>query len=153
MKFTLEKILDYKQKGFLFHGSPNGNIKVIEPRAANDADSENEYNNDTAVFAADDPGSSILFAVVNRSIIPDELQKYDWEVNWELDGKVYAKLSVQWKEILEKNIGYLYVLPSDSFSKKPEGGQYKSYEKVIPTNVIKVKLKDAIELGITIEWF
>jgi hypothetical protein len=33
---VVQKLIEYSEKGFVFHGSPNPNIKILEPRPAED---------------------------------------------------------------------------------------------------------------------
>jgi hypothetical protein len=145
-------ILDYLYSGYLFHGSTNSGIEKFEPRTALDDDLSKEFNNDTAIFATEYPESAVLFALINRNLLPEELSDLTWGVNW-LEDKVQAEIPKQWEEHLVKFKGYLYVLPKDNFkTKTPGGGQYKSYEEVIPQEMIEVTFQDFLDLGGEVIW-
>ena len=62
---TASKYLDRLEKTakFLFHGSPYGGIKVLEPREAEDVGGD-EWGNDTAVYAVP------AVIAVGRAVLP-----------------------------------------------------------------------------------
>lgn len=148
-----EKIIEYLQQGFLFHGSTNGQIEELEPRFAADDDKSKEFNNDNAIFATEYPESAILFGIINRSFLPEALQDLTWGVNWLDSGVVQAELPKAWLDELTNLKGYLYILPRESFkTKTPGGGQYKSYVAVKPISKIQVNFQDFFDLGGDILW-
>lgn len=116
---TLEEILlDYKEQGCVFHGSPSSEINELKPNDATDVDKSNTFNNDSAVFAALETVSPIIFACMSKKNIPKEIQKGSWSVGPEKDGRIYAKIPKEWKPYIENNTGYLYVLNGDTFSER-----------------------------------
>ncbi len=146
----IDKILKYQEDGYFFHGSPDSNIEVLEPRKASDTDSENAFNNDEAVFACKTP-LVCIFALqkqiddgVNKKIIPSD--------SWSFGGRI-AKFPKGWKKYLENTNyeGTLYVLPPNSFI-HTKGWQAKSKEKVKPTDRIPVSLETFFSLGGKIVW-
>ena len=135
-----DKILKYQEEGYLFHGSPDNNIEVLEPKLAQDLDPDISFNNDEAVYASRDPLACCSFALPKPS------------GNWGFDG-TNAKFPKKWKEHFEKkqNMGTLYVLPPESFI-HTKAWQSKSKEKVKPIDKISVSLETFFSLGGKIVW-
>ena len=150
------KIRKYAKEGFLFHGSFDGSISILEPRPAKHSNPSDTFHNDTAVFASDAPESTVLFAVIPpKSHMPEELRVGKFSVRWSADGGISAKIPLLWKSFLETASGYVYVLPSDTFLEKTGGSKnniYKSKTPVKPVDIIRVSLSDYTELGGKIEW-
>lgn len=153
-KTSLQILQEYSNQGYLFHGSHNGEITQLEPRPATDTDVTNTFNNDRAIFATDLFCSSLIFAIISRSYIPDDLQKCEWSTNWsEEEGvtKVSAHLHESWKPYIEvNNFGYVYVLPAESFTER-RNRQRKSKVVVTPIDKVNVTLEDFIAAGGQIE--
>ena len=150
-KSNSDKLKVYHQRGYLFHGSPTSDISELVPRKANDTDVSNVFNNDTAIFAADDPVGPIAFAVFNITDIPEDLRDNSWSLGW-YNNKPIAGFPISWKEYLTDQQGTIYVLPKKTFIKSENGNQWKSREPVIPTDTITVRWKDFFELGGEIHW-
>lgn len=71
---TLNQLYDTSK--YLFHGSSNDQIKLLEPRKVRGHDdSSDKFKNNKAVFASIEPSAPILFSLVDWSKIPDELAK------------------------------------------------------------------------------
>ena len=70
----LTRILEYQEKGYLFHGSRMDNIERLEPQRAYDADSTNTFNKDTAVFVSSNP-QTCIFALLGQERIRKRLKK------------------------------------------------------------------------------
>ncbi len=146
-----EKLLDYQSQGYLFHGSPNMNIEILEPRKSKEVDPRKEFNIDTAVFASSSALLTIIFgAVPERNRLPEEIRAKTWHTDWP-DGKISSRIPKEWKEFVMKNIGYVYILPKDTFTEN-KGLQYKSKLAVKPIDKIPVTLSDFIEMGGKVEW-
>lgn len=147
-KNTISKILNYKKEGYLFHGSPNPDITVLEPRQANDSD-KNIYNSDNAVYASDNPLVCIIGIVENSfKGLPGTFGLGSYG-----NGPLIAEIPKSWKERVEKSSGNLYILPPESFEKgSVRGWQWKSFQSVAPVDKILVTLNDFIALGGKVVW-
>lgn len=148
---SLEKLIEYEKQGYLFHGSPNPHIEILEPRAANDVDSTRAFNIDNAVFATSRVQTAIIFAVVGRNKLPVNIQSSAWEVQWDKFDNAHTKIPKIWKEYVEKMTGIVYVLPSETFTEKYHA-QLKSKESVKPIDKIEVSFQDFFEAGGNVEW-
>jgi len=129
-----------KNEGYLFHGSTNKNLNILEPRSTYDPDSAE--NTDKAVFATNNVTWSIIFGLYGG--------RKGWRTNND-NGKITAFIPESEKENLEKSKGIVYVLPRDTF-KRSEGDQYKTYEEVEPYKKIEVDLNDYYDAGGKIVW-
>jgi len=148
---VVDEIRGLQNKGYLFHGSPNFDIKVLEPRQADDEDKTRVSNIDKAVFASDNLVVSIAFSLVDRESLPSQLKDGDWEVNWDENGQTIIKIPIQWKSYVEKAKGCLYVLSRDTFSEN-NNSQFKSKVSVKPYKSLEVSLNDYLDLGGLVEW-
>lgn len=147
-----EALKKYPKELHLFHGSPNSEILVLEPRPASDVDKSNTFNNDTAVFASDNITSCVLFAVMrDRSKLPNTVRDGTWSVYWEEDNSVTAEIPKKWQPHLPLITGYLYILPKETFLEN-KGNQWKSKEVVKPIAKIKVNFQDYLDLGGNVTW-
>jgi hypothetical protein len=147
---NIEILENYSKQGYLFHGSPNGEIEILEPRPANDIDRNNEFNNDNAIFATDNLTSSIIFGVVSRDYLPEDIKRFMWATNWATENgvtEVTAKVHESWKFFIENyGKGYVYVLSTETFKEK-SGSQRKSKESVKPIDKVDVNLNDFYKAG------
>ncbi|MBP9687617.1 hypothetical protein KBD68_03080 [Candidatus Woesebacteria bacterium] len=145
---AVEHLYRMKEKGFLFHGTGyEGQIESFIPRKANDPN--DEWNSDTAVYATNEPVLSAIFAVYKG--------KESWGTQTASNEKgivkVIAKIPASYQNELEKEHGYVYVLPSTSFSRRDvHDPQFKSLVAVTPIERIVVTLNDYLSMGGTIEW-
>jgi len=148
---TISTILEYKEQGYLFHGSPQGDISVLEPRESKDANSNNTFNNDCAVFASKLPDACI-FALLSEERIPKNLLNGQISIKSTHDGHLKAEIPAAWKPYMENNTGTLYVLPPETFTLNTPGWQVKSKEAVTPIDKIDVGFDDFKELGGELVW-
>lgn len=148
---TSEKILkirEYEKQGYLFHGSSNPNIDILEPRKAQDIENKS-FNTDTAIYASQTPLVCIMGIVRNGF----EGLKGDWRLGTNESGQLTAQIPKSWKSYVENSEGTLYVLPSDTFEKSsPKGWQQKSFQSVAPIDRIDLTLNDFLTLGGQVIW-
>jgi len=94
----LTRILEYQEKGYLFHGSRIDNIERLEPQRSYDVDSTNTFNNDTAVFASSNP-QTCIFALLGQERIPKEIKKGNISVGgYGKSSTLVAEIPAKWKE-------------------------------------------------------
>jgi hypothetical protein len=150
----LKRLQEYERQGFVFHGSPNGNISILEPRLAADIDKSNAFNNDTAVFAALSPMAAILIACMSFVPIPPEKRKGSWSIgSSDKDNCITARIPLKWRPFISTNHGFVYVLSGESFRGNNElGWQAKSKSAVVPISKFEVSFEDFERLGGVIEW-
>lgn len=146
-----QQLLEYKKQGYVFHGSTNPNITVIEPRSATDNDKDNTFNNDTAIFATKVPEASVVFACNSIDNVPREIGGGNWKIGGTEDGKLIANYPKKWQPYITKNTGYVYVLSSSTFT-DIGGWQVKSKQAVTPIAKIPVSFSDFEKLGGIIFW-
>jgi hypothetical protein len=149
----LTRILDYQEKGYLFHGSQEDNLDLLVPQEANDADSANTFNKDTAVFASSNP-QTCIFALLGQERIPKEIKKGNISVGgYGKSSTLVAEIPAKWKEYMEDNVGTLYVIPPENFIKGDnKSWQSKSREAVVPVDKISVSFKHFLRLGGKVVW-
>jgi len=149
----VSKILEYKNKGCLFHGSTKNDIEVLKPRQATDTDPKNTFNNDCAVFASTLPDACI-FGLLCTNTVPENLLNGSFQivVGANLEGHLEAEIPLIWKPYMEENTGTLYILPSDSFKEKSPGWQVKSKGSVRPIDRISVGFEHFEKLGGKVVW-
>jgi hypothetical protein len=148
---TLEKLQEYKEGGFVFHGSSNHDIQEMEPRQTKETDPRRTFNIDTAVFADIGYVSPIIFGVVDKNKIRESIRDFSWSTHWDSKGMPTAKIPLKAKEIIENAKGVVYILPGDSFVDR-QGFQVKSMVAVTPQDSIEVTLQDYYDAGGKIEW-
>ena len=137
---SVEYLERLKDLGFLFHGSSNPNLEILEPRYTYDPRSGE--NTDTAVFATTFLPWTVIFGLHGghtgwKTIIRNE--------------EVTAYIQLRFRGETEKQIGFVYVLPPSTFE-KGVGQQYKSHEVVKPITKVEVTLRDYFDLCGKIEW-
>lgn len=150
---AVTRLSQYAQEGFVFHGSPMGDITKLEPKPATDKDKSNTYNNDTAIFATDLPQAAVIFAVMSPVNIPDKIKKGKaWGIRTSgSDTTVTANIPASWKPFIENNIGFVYVCSEDGFDGQV-GWQRKSNREVTPIEAVEVCFTDFESLGGVIVW-
>ena len=147
----LTRILEYQEKGYLFHGSRMDNIERLEPQRAYDADSTNTFNKDTAVFVSSNP-QTCIFALISREKIPKEILKGNIIVRGK-GSYLLAEVPLRWKEYMKDNVGTLYIIPPDGFITQGGGSwQYKNREPVVPVDKISVRFEHFLRLGGKVVW-
>ena len=151
---SLKSLKEYVSQGFVFHGSPNGNISILEPRPAVDIDKSNAFNNDTAVFASLSPIAAILIACMSFVPIPPEKRKGSWSIgSSDKDNCITARIPSKWRPFITTNHGFVYVLSGESFRGENESGwQAKTKSAVVPISKFEVAFEDFERLGGLIEW-
>lgn len=151
---SIRKLEKYKEQGYVFHGSPDCDLDVLEPRKAVDTvDMENVYNNDTAVYAAIEPSCSILFATLPPETLPADLFKAPWTMRRSyLSNAITARIPYEWREYVLNSCGTVYVLPKETFDVESDRWQTKSKESVIPIDSVLVTFQDFEKLGGRIDW-
>jgi len=144
---TLAKLQEYKKRGFVFHGSPNPDIKILEPRPSREVDPKRTFNLDTAVFADKNFISPIVFSLVDRNKFRELHGDYTWYIYWDKETNLpTAKIPAKWKDSVTSAKGIVYVLPGDTFVYE-EGSQKKSRVEVTPSDRVEVTLNDYLEAG------
>lgn len=149
-------LLEYERQGYVFHGSADPSIKVLEPKAPVHNAWLDEFMDSKGIFAAANVIGAIVFACMSRSKIPAEVSNGTWEVGPDYEHHtIWAKIPMKWKEYIVDNVGYVYVLKKDSFH-NPEGidnsWQVKSAESVTPVDKVTVKFSDFEKLGGIVKW-
>lgn len=139
---SFAKLKKLKEKGYLFHGSFESDLKELVPSQTSDSQDPQGWNVDKAVFATDKPAAAIIFSLINLEELEGSKQ---WSVGWE-GQKVITKLPMEWCKVVEKAIGYVYVLKPEHFSEELEN-QFKSKVSVKPVQKVRVTLSDYFLLG------
>ena len=134
-----EKLKQYQERGFVFHGSTRDGLEVLQTHKPRDAGDE-PWNKDEAVYATTNPALAIPFAL---------RQGYTgvFTVTTDTDtGEVTATFNAVFRDVLASNRGYVYVFDGALFPER-KGLQGKSYQEVIPVDVVEVTLEDFVALG------
>ncbi len=143
---NISKILKYKEQGYVFHGSSHSDIAILEPRRGNDV-SGDTFNTDTAIYASPNPQVCIMGVVKQKEV------NGTWKAGCYEKDLLVAEIPKSWRQVVEKGIGTLYVLPPESFSTdKPDNWQVKSNTSVKPIDKIPVTFNDFIALGGEVIW-
>lgn len=149
---SITKIHEYAAGGYLFHGSPDPNIEIFEPRQAVDENRADEFNNDNAVFASPTPASALIFSLIH---FPEgtepEIARRSWGVDMTPSGPI-ARMPKVWEEIIKNNKGVLYVLPADTFTFSRHNLQAKSHQVVTPFAKVPISFADFLALGGKVEF-
>ena len=147
MTDTISKILKYEKEGCYFHASPNPDITVLEPRQASDVTDE-KFNSDLAVYASN-TSQTCIKGIVSAGHNLNGV----WGIFPEKENTLVAKIPKSWKSEVEKSTGFLYILPSESFTTdNPGNWQVKSNTSVKPIDKIHVTFNDFIALGGEVIW-
>ena len=154
IKDSITKLVEYREEGYVFHGSTNPNLEKLVPnKAIDDGNPNDEFNNDTAIFASSNPAASIIFATVSFDNIPKE----KWDKGWGIGGSINsikATIPVEYKEYILNGKGFVYVLPKEGFADNGQSGSWevKSKKEVTPIDKVEVEFTDFEKLGGRIEW-
>jgi hypothetical protein len=146
MQSGREILLSLEGEGkYVFHGSQNSDIDVMEPRQAyNHKDQIAEKDGDPAVFASKFADYAIFRAIVNENNCPKGVMstvdtKYNRDTAW-LEFEVSKEAMDQ---LDENSSGYVYVFDKDAFTPKREGAvEYISTSPVSSVRKIKVMKSD-----------
>lgn len=148
-----EKLLQYKQQGYLFHGSDKDNIKILEPKQSED-ESGDEYSIDKAVFAGTDPSTACIMGIITSAINLHPNSCITCSVNRDKnDRKTLLTVPKKVKDDIQNSKGFVYVLPPETFDlENPDQWQTKSHEPVKHIDVIEVNFQDYIDLEGKVNW-
>lgn len=141
-----EPTSDYLQRldasgRYLFHGSPYGGLKILEPRKADDA-SGGEWGNDTAVYAV----KTIIAA--GRAIMPKrETLVGTWSISSDRDPLVPGGPKVRITSNIVPMSGSVYVLDKNGFVPNQKSTEWKSKESVRVLAEIIVTPDDYVLMG------
>lgn len=136
---TLEGLLiEIGKRGYLFHGTNEGDLKIIEPRVASDLNKTPE-NIQKEIYATNIPAIAMFHAILNCS---KKSKKFDYR--WGFSGNLenYEIKFLADQETLQKmSDGYLYFFESNKF-RKGEGVQFISEKSQIPVCKILIRKED-----------
>lgn len=124
---------------YVFHGSENPNISVLEPRQAYTVvDGENLEDDKPAIHASPISEIAIFMAIVNMKNCPLGFNSGFEHRN----SKTILHASKESLDQLNENSkGYVYVLPKEDFS--PRGAvQSISYKESSPLQIVEVTKSD-----------
>ena len=127
----------------LYHGSPNKNIEVFEPKVSH---------------GTGDPYGKMVYASPDLAVSSIFLAKVEGRWSAGRFGNIpYALITVPREQFIEKDEGgVIYVLPNDTFDTDPERGlgeaEWASPEPVVPTEKIEYSsaLDAMLENGIQV---
>ena len=135
---TVEDVChEFVRRGFLLHGT-DITLNVIEPRQANDEDGHPE-NMKNAVYATDDYRIPVFMSLSKG--IKGQSQ---YSITMSLENGVEAE-SVSFTtnfDIPSDKVGYVHVMPSDTFEVSGSASQFTSDVSVNPRYIIPVLLSD-----------
>ena len=136
----------YSESGeYVFHGSPNGGIEVLEPKQAYvTIKGEKIKDGKPAVFASKDYNLSLVHAVLGNSVLWKEGSGFRTSVS---NGIVKVWITREMSELLENNnpIGCIYVLKKENFSKSSRDEEVVSRDVVVPVEKIKVGKEELLK--------
>ncbi len=132
---------------FVFHGSPNRDIAVMEPRPATDT-SGDSFKNDTAVFADARSAYAIL-----RALIPSrDKVSGDWTLSTGMrKGIPEIQASEDIARMFGTERGMVYVMPKKDFEESKDLVQWKSKNPEKPFYKVEVGIEDYKSVGGKIE--
>lgn len=139
--------LDIKTRGYLFHGSPNGEIESLEPRQANH---KGLPDGKPAVCAATDPYRSIFISLLNRDHLT-VTPKPSARSGWSRVGNQPTVFSATQNliDLAQIATGYIYLLDPTGFKwidLEPDvhgsRRELRSLREVKPLHRIKTSLSD-----------
>jgi hypothetical protein len=150
---NLERLVEYEKQGYVFHGSSRKDIEILQPRLSRDVREGRDFNNDTAVFGTERADEAIIYACVDRSAMPKEIERnMSWSVGSSPDSSyIIARIPIECKPYVIKGSGHIYVFNKEHFTLKRHW-HVKSKESVKPIDKIEVEFKDFEKLGGIVEW-
>lgn len=130
---------DINNPKYLFHGSPK-KLEVLIPMQSYDY-TGNEVNIANAIFLFPSLIKASAYAFKDTIKKNSEGLKWNFEIP---NGNDFPIMIMENVNIDENIIGYIYVFDYDERIKKDSGSslQYKSFEKLIPIDIIQVCYKD-----------
>lgn len=149
-----EKLLQLEKEGkYLFHGSPLGSIKYLEPRQARhipdiSKPDETILDGSPAVCATPYAEFAIFMSIINRNNT-----QFDFNSGFGINNNTkYFRVSS--KEVLDSvkdKTGFVYVFNRDEFEPYSREGvttedsmEWRSCKEVSPVDVIEVQYSDLI---------
>lgn len=151
---NIDRLLEYEKQGYVFHGSPRKGVEILEPKLSRDVREGRNFNNDTAIFGTKRADEAIIYACVDRGVIPPEIER---NMSWSIGAvvpdntRIVARIPIEWKPYVTKGSGYVYVSNKEPFTFKRHW-HVKSKEPVKPIDKIEVRFKDFEKLGGVVEW-
>jgi hypothetical protein len=138
------------ERGYVAHGTGQGDITVFEPRQSNDV---GWFGNRKAVYAASDAVWAMFFAVMNRPENPMTVVNAAARVDLGsgLESLYFFGASRAAVETRAYRNGWVYLLPDEGFEREPDGefAGYKyqschcaSLEPVKPAFRVEVRSED-----------
>lgn len=129
----IAKLRDYLAQGYLLHGSKE-KLEIIEPRKAADTDPERTTGQAFAVYAE---RSDIRVPILMALFAEKDPSKKSWRSSYSAHGDGPMKVG---GENYTFSPGYVYVLPSETFTIEGEEQDHEfiSEVSVIPKDVISV---------------
>ncbi len=139
IKYGRELLMNLEAEGkYVFHGSENAHIQVLEPRQAFTLEEGVEVEDDKpAVHATPFADIAILMALINMKNCPE-----GFESGFEFTDKIELRVDKQGiDQLVDSAKGYVYVLSKDDFAQRGPS-QVISFKTVKPIQVIEVKKED-----------
>jgi len=142
-----EKLLELEKQGeYVFHGSDNPNLDLLEPRQAyNHRDGGKEPDGEPAVFASSKADYAIMMALINNKNCPKGFRSSAGTMT---DDRGEAQLHLKIRkdalvQLDDNSVGYVYVFDKNSFQPKNNAGvEHISFTTVVPTEKIFVTKSD-----------
>ncbi len=144
----IQRLFKLKEDGYVFHGSPQGGIKTLEPRVSNDT-RDRSFNITKAVFATYYPEAAIICACMSNVNIPEEIRR-SWRISI-CEGRIVAEIPDTYEPYVTNNVGFVYVLPPSNFHER-YFWQCKSSVPVHPSCFIGVSFSDFEKVGGIVVW-
>jgi hypothetical protein len=150
---NIERLLEYEKQGYVFHGSPRKGVEILEPKLSRDVREGRDFNNDTAVFGTERADEAIIYACVDRSSVPKEIERnMSWSVGTPANSShIIARIPIEWKPYVIKGSGHVYVFNKEPFTLKRHW-HVKSKEPVKPIDRVEVEFSDFEKLGGVVGW-
>jgi len=147
-----KKLSEYEEsRRFVFHGSPSGDLKILEPRQGRHVPDlskpdETILDGNPAISATPYLDFAIFRALINKNNIPFNFNSgFGFK-----DGKKEYRVST--KEVLDAikdKRGYVYVFNKNEFvpyarngQPRPESMEWRSYKEVSPIEIVEVTFAD-----------
>jgi hypothetical protein len=139
-----------KENKYVFHGSPRGDLEVLEPRQGkhvpdNKKPKEDILDGDPAVSATPFVQLAIFRAIINEKNVP-----FSHNSGFGTDGEGKLQLSVSSTDVLievQGKRGFVYFFDKKLFKPYSRDGkvnektmEWRSYKPVVPLGVIEVDL-------------
>jgi hypothetical protein len=158
MSIAKEKLESFERTGnYVFHGSPDGNIEVLEPRQGNHVPdlsrpTDTVADGRPAVSATPFLDFAIFRAIINSKNVNI---KGTWTSGFGIEEEGRKSFRVSEQDVLDQvrgKFGYVYVFDKKNFKPytrgkgegegRPGSMEWRSYEKVLPIDTIEVTDED-----------